>query len=331
MQRFPFASLGSGDPVRPRRGLLSEFPEHTAPHRTHSEKITCPSHQTTQPRLPHLPWIGNRCALTAATALRSAAPPSVSPAQLTSPSTNPQELLARIWRTTFPAPSTTVYARGASGAARSLTASGPARTSPKNLFRGISWRASPDTKKEMFPAFKVVRQLHEMLWYLAEATARTFDPDTSQHLGRLRTSIESAVSGDVHQLLRLDLTDLHAQVRSALMDVSEEVRASYLATGDDHLEAALFPGADLMGKKLRSRSLCGANLRSTYLIAADLRDCDLSGADLLGADFRDARLEGADLSRALFLTQAQLNAAKGGLSTKLPADLSSPTHWHGNS
>jgi uncharacterized protein YjbI with pentapeptide repeats len=201
----------------------------------------------------------------------------------------------------------------------------------QNLFRGISWRASPDTKKEMFPAFKVVRQLHEMLWYLAEATARTFDPDTSQHLGRLRTSIESAVSGDVHQLLRLDLTDLHAQVRSALMDVSEEVRASYLATGDDHLEAALFPGADLMGKKLRSRSLCGANLRSTYLIAADLRDCDLSGADLLGADFRDARLEGADLSKALFLTQAQLNAAKGGLSTKLPADLSSPTHWHGNS
>ncbi|RAX43638.1 pentapeptide repeat-containing protein [Arthrobacter sp. AQ5-06] len=198
----------------------------------------------------------------------------------------------------------------------------------QNLFQGTSWKASPETAKEMFPAFKIVRQLHEMLWYLAEAATRTFDPDTLQQVDRLRTIIGSAMTGDVQQLLTLDLVDLHARVRSALMDVSEEVRASYLATGNDHLDAAFVPGADLMGRKLRSRSLCGANLRGAYLIAADLRGCDLSGADLLGADFRDARLEGADLSKALYLTQPQINAAKGDSSTHLPADLSTPTHWH---
>ncbi len=86
-----------------------------------------------------------------------------------------------------------------------------------------------------------------------------------------------------------------------------------------------------MGKNMKSRSLCGADLRGAYLIAADLRDCDLSGADLLGADLRDARLEGADLSRTLYLTQAQLNAAQGDAHTCLPPDLSSPTHWPNNS
>jgi len=73
--------------------------------------------------------------------------------------------------------------------------------------------------------------------------------------------------------------------------------------------------------------LCGADLRGTYLIAADLRGCDLSGVDLLGADLRDARLEGADLSKALFLTQMQVNAAKGDAATDLPALLTRPEHW----
>jgi uncharacterized protein YjbI with pentapeptide repeats len=49
--------------------------------------------------------------------------------------------------------------------------------------------------------------------------------------------------------------------------------------------------------------------------------------DLLGADLRDARLEGADLSAALYLTQPQLNAARGSRSTRLPADLVQPPHW----
>ena len=128
-------------------------------------------------------------------------------------------------------------------------------------------------------------------------------------------------------MLALDVQDFHSQVRSLLIEVSEEVRASYLAVGDDHLDSALKPGADLMGKNLRSRRLCGANLRGSYPIAADLRDSDLSGADLVGADFRDARLDGADLSTVLYVTHPQLNAARGNLLTRLPPDLQMPSQW----
>lgn len=198
----------------------------------------------------------------------------------------------------------------------------------QRFFAGTSWLESPDTKSEMFSAFAAARQLHEMLWYLAEAQTRTFDPDASRRAAELRNTIEQAVGGEPSDLHSLDLQELHAHVRSTLIEVSEEVRASYLAVGDDHLDAALKPGADLMGKDLRSRLLCGADLRGAYLIAADLRGSDLSGVDLLGADFRDARLDGADLSKALYVTQPQLNAAQGNHATVLPSDLAIPSHWH---
>ena len=50
-------------------------------------------------------------------------------------------------------------------------------------------------------------------------------------------------------------------------------------------------------------------------------------ADLIGADFADADLRGANLTESLFLTQSQLDAAKGDNDTKLPPPLTRPTHW----
>lgn len=197
----------------------------------------------------------------------------------------------------------------------------------QKLFGGTSWVDDPDTKAEMFSTFAAVRQLHEMLWYLAEAQAKTFDPDTSTRALDLRLTIERVIGGTSAEVLALDLQRLHARVRETLVDVSEEVRAGYRALGDDLLDAALRPGADLMGRTLRGRRLCGADLRGAYLIAADLRGSDLSGVDLLGADLRDARLDGADLSRALYVTQPQLNAASGDIDTAVPADLEAPPHW----
>jgi uncharacterized protein YjbI with pentapeptide repeats len=86
-------------------------------------------------------------------------------------------------------------------------------------------------------------------------------------------------------------------------------------------------GADLIGAKLRGADLQGANLRGAYLIGADLRGADLRLADFIGADLRDTDLSGADLTGCLFLTQSQVNAAKGDAATKLPPALLRPPHW----
>jgi hypothetical protein len=80
------------------------------------------------------------------------------------------------------------------------------------------------------------------------------------------------VMAETQQILSLNLGDMHARVRSVLMDVSEEVRSSYLATGDDHLDAVLVPGADLMGKKVKSKSLWGLTFEAPISCpVADMR------------------------------------------------------------
>ena len=86
-------------------------------------------------------------------------------------------------------------------------------------------------------------------------------------------------------------------------------------------------GADLIGKNLRSADLRGANLRSALLIGADLTRADLRLADLCAADLRGADLSGADLRGSIFVTQAQLEAARGDRQTRLPQPLARPAHW----
>ncbi|UKA52400.1 pentapeptide repeat-containing protein [Arthrobacter sp. FW305-BF8] len=199
----------------------------------------------------------------------------------------------------------------------------------QGLFDGVSWREKPESRSGMFAAFKIMRQLHEMLWYLAEAQERAFDADTGTAVQELRLTISKLTKGPVAGLLALDVETLHSRVRQVLAEVSEEVRAAFFASGDE-LEERLQPQADLAGVDLRTLRLCGANLRGACLIAADLRGADLAGVDLLGADLRDARLEGAELSRALYLAQPQLNSARGNPETRLPGGLEAPGHWHVN-
>lgn len=196
----------------------------------------------------------------------------------------------------------------------------------QRLFRGISWRERPESMPAMFAAFKTMKQLHEMLWHLAEAEARTFSADTAGEVHQLRSALQAASDGSLQDLLALDVESLHQRAGSTLREVSEEVRAGYFA-GEGSAEVGDLAGTDLVGANLQDRLLSGADFRGACLIAADLRGADLTGVDLLGADLRDARLDGADLSGALFLTQAQVNSARGTPATQLPRVLSRPGHW----
>jgi uncharacterized protein YjbI with pentapeptide repeats len=197
----------------------------------------------------------------------------------------------------------------------------------QELFSGTSWRERPDTSAEMFTTFSVVRQLQEMRWYLVEAAERTAASDLTANISRLRTGIQRILDGDTSEILACDVESLRADVRHLLIDVSEEARGGYLAGADAESDDALHPAADLAGRDLRTRRLCGSDLRGAILIGADLRGADLAGVDLLGADLRGARLDGADLSDALFLTQMQLNAARGDEAALLPTALDRPAHW----
>jgi hypothetical protein len=173
----------------------------------------------------------------------------------------------------------------------------------------------------MFEVFTVMRQLHELLWYLAAALGMR--PARAVH-GKLRlalTATEAMTRSPADALLDLDIQGHRHQVNGLLLQTSELVRAQVPGQRLDRR------GADLIGASLNAADLRGANLRGACLVGADLRHADLRLADLTGADLRGADLRGADLTESLFLTQSQLDAAKGDAGTRLPPRLTHPAHW----
>lgn len=199
----------------------------------------------------------------------------------------------------------------------------------QGTFEGMDWRTGPEQAKKMYDVFPVMHQLHEMLWYLNEAlTLKATRPIHKE----IRAAIDetkrlSKLSPDL--IIELNVPLHRADINTLLLKTSElvwmESRQQYKNSKKNM--RINHRGANLMGAKLRRADLRGANLRGAYLIAADLRDADLRSADFIGADLRDADLRGANLTDSIFLTQVQINAAKGDASTKLPELLSRPAHW----
>lgn len=225
---------------------------------------------------------------------------------------------------------------------------------PRVTVASGDWRAHADGGAQVFAVFPVMRQLHELLWYLQQAERM---PGTGALVGEVLAA--SAATEELavlpgEQLLAADVGGHWDRVVGLLGRVSEVVRAGVLVgevltsstrdlgevstsstrdlsnstrRGGSGKHVKWGPRADLVGAKLAGADLSGADLRGAYLIAADLSGARLELTDLIGADLRDANLSGADLSRALFVTQPQVNAAMGDEATRLPAEVERPTHW----
>jgi len=199
----------------------------------------------------------------------------------------------------------------------------------RHTFGGRDWRQAPETTPAMFDVFPIMRQLHELLWYLTEAlnvpAARS-----------IRNELQAAYEETLRltglqpgEIMNLNMSAYRAEVNVWLLQTSELMRSDGLRQLNGLLKhpKSVGRGADLIGANLRGADLRYANLRGACLIAANLKDADLRGADLIGADLRDTDLSGADLTGSLFLTQFQLNAATGDAAAKLSPTLVRPAHW----
>lgn len=193
----------------------------------------------------------------------------------------------------------------------------------QETFGGISWRERPELASLMFDAFAAMRPLHELLAYLTEAAswaaAEPVRPELEDEIRR----VDAVASRLAEDLLTVDIDAVRGPAALLLRTASELVRVD--AVG--RRAAAHAPGPDLLGASLHHQDLRGASLRGALLIAADLTGADLRHADLIGADLRDADLSGADLSGALFVTQSQLEAARGDAATRFSPALARPAHW----
>lgn len=167
--------------------------------------------------------------------------------------------------------------------------------------------------------FAIVRSLHELLWYVTEAIALGDRTRVRGELIEATERLERLSDGDAAEILAVDADAERASVNPLLLQASEAVRGP--ERGPDRR------GADLVGADLSGADLRRASLRGALLIGADLSGARLDLTDLTGADLRGADLSAADLAGALFVTQAQLDAARGDGSTGVPAGRNRPAHW----
>jgi hypothetical protein len=101
---------------------------------------------------------------------------------------------------------------------------------------------APAIAAEMFESFRIVRLLHELLWYLHEALALAPPPELAADLrAALAETTRLAASGP-EALARLDLTAHHARTNAPL-------RLASAHAGED-LAGASLAGADLRGADL---------------------------------------------------------------------------------
>ncbi len=199
-------------------------------------------------------------------------------------------------------------------------------------FAGVDWRSSPGTAGAMFDAFAIMRQLHELLWYLDEALrlapARPLHPE----LRAIRDGIETLTELPAESLMVVDVTATREETGALLGRASDLARAGAVSRAGPDVRKRRGPidrrGADLAGADLRGADLRGVNLRGAVLIGADLRRADLRLVDLAGADLRGADVSQADLRESLFLTGSQLESMRGDLVTRLSPTRIRPAHWH---
>jgi pentapeptide repeat protein len=200
----------------------------------------------------------------------------------------------------------------------------------QHTYGGRDWRRHPDEAGPMFAVFGVMRGLHELIWHLTEALRLgPADPLPAA----LEQALDQAVrlsDSTPEELLAFDLPGFQRSVNGLLVRVSQGVRGDGPSRRGGDRYGVDRAHADLVGADLRGADLRRASLRGALLIGADLRRARLDRADLTGADLRGARLDAADLAGAIFVTQAQLDAAKGDTATTIPPGLTRPAHWPRN-
>ncbi|KAA0955422.1 pentapeptide repeat-containing protein [Sporosarcina sp. ANT_H38] len=196
-------------------------------------------------------------------------------------------------------------------------------------FKGQSWRDNPEIGTKMFQVFPIMQQIHEMIAYAAEALSYDIPHALSKKLSVQLKEVQKLTNFDAEQLLSLDIVMYRFPLNKLLSETSKYIRESLITKlpGTKNANNYNHERADWIGKKLIGKDLKAIDLRGAYLIATDMRNTDLRCVDFIGADLRDADLRGANLSTSMFLTQMQINSAKGDVKTLLPSHIQRPSHW----
>lgn len=188
----------------------------------------------------------------------------------------------------------------------------------QDCFPNINWKTHPEKANEIFEVFLIVFQLHQMQWYLLESLTLISAQPLKSSIKALIAENEEIANLPSDKILQFDIEKYRSKVNSVLKQVSDLIAVDSVNETNRK---------DYFGKNFKKANLNGKNLSMALMIAANLEGCSLKGTNFLGVDLRDANIKNTDLSGSVFLTQMQINSAKGNRNTKLPKSLSHPESW----
>lgn len=184
-------------------------------------------------------------------------------------------------------------------------------------FPDSDWKNSPKKASDIFEVFLILFRLHQLLWYLLEALSLVAAEQLASDIEALIIDNEQMTALSPVEILNLDVEKYKIKVNQVLRKVSEMICVN--PNGKQIKEFS--------GKNFKKSTLDCRDFSMSFMIGANLEGCSLRGTNFLGADMRDTNIKNTDLSESIFLTQMQINSARGNSNTKLPAHLSRPTTW----
>ncbi|MFA9379098.1 MAG: pentapeptide repeat-containing protein [Lachnotalea sp.] len=188
----------------------------------------------------------------------------------------------------------------------------------QSCYPNTDWKSNADKGEEIFQVFIIVYQLHQMEWYLIEALSMVLDEN-------LKSDIESLISENEQMTRQSPNEILHLNIEKYRLNVNQKLKkVSNLIVTDAFKEKN---SNDFFGKNFKCANLDKQDFSMAILIAANLEGCSLNGTSFLGADLRDTNIQNTDLGSSIFLTQMQINSAKGNVNTNLPKNLIRPASW----
>ncbi|MGL4737646.1 MAG: pentapeptide repeat-containing protein [Cellulosilyticaceae bacterium] len=178
------------------------------------------------------------------------------------------------------------------------------------------WATQPRKRKEIYEVFLIMTQLYQMRWYLLQAREMEQSVVDGQEIEQLILENEQIANLEPQQLITYGLGGYRERTNGILKEITKACAAP---TSDKN--------KSFFGKNFKGKNLDGQDMSMSLMIASNLEKCSLKGTNFLGADLRDANIKNTDLRESLFLTQMQINSAKGNGSTQLPDYLSRPSTW----
>ena len=178
-----------------------------------------------------------------------------------------------------------------------------------------NWRLNPEKAGEIFQVFLIMFQLHQIQWYLLEALSLNIGEQLKGEIEALINENENMTGKSPEDILKLDIGEYQLHVNQVLKQVNCKVATKTIG------------GKNFPGKNFRKARLDNMDFSMALMIADDLEGCSLNGTSFLGADIRDDNIRNTDLSHSIFLTQMQINSAKGNIHTRLPENLTMPATW----